>query len=168
MKIVLNPGNKKSVRGVVKKLNAYKEDFLAKEQEFTRRLAEIGVTVARTGYATGADYYDASDIVVRLEKTAKGYAVIAEGETVGFVEFGTGIKNREWVDDNNVSGDPYKPPKHGTYGEGHGAQPWGWWYRPRDGRPSVHTYGEVPVEAMLLSRDEIVANVIRIAREVWL
>lgn len=167
MKIVLNPGDKKSVEDFVKKLNEYKKDFLAKEQEFTRRLAEIGVTVAQTGYATAADYYDAGDIVVRMERTANGYAVIAEGETVGFVEFGTGINNREWVDGNNVSGTPYTPPKHGTYGEGHGAQPWGWWYRPRDGRPAVHTYGEVPVEAMLSSRDEIVANVIRIAREVW-
>ena len=167
MKIVIRSLDEKSVARARELAKQYKKDFKAKAQEFARCLAEIGVTVAETGYATAADYYDAGDIVVRLEKTASGYSVVAEGETVGFLEFGTGINNREWVDNNNVRGTPYTPPAHGTYGEGHGAQKYGWWYRPKDGRPSVHTYGEVPVEAMLLSRDEMVANITRIAREVW-
>lgn len=163
MKIVIDPFNPKSIDAAIAQVKQYKKDFEEKEREFTRRLAEIGVTVAQAGYATAVDYYESSGITVRLEKNDRGYSVLAEGEIVGFVEFGTGIRNREW---DNTDMD-YTPPAHGTYGKGHGAQPWGWWFVPHDGAAAIHTYGEVPVEAMRLARDEMVARVIQVAREVW-
>lgn len=163
MKIVINPFDKKSIAAAEALVRQYKKDFEAKEQEFTRRLAELGVTVAEAGYATAVDYYESSGITVSLRKNDNGYSVLADGEVVGFVEFGTGIRNREW--DN--TGMDYTPPRHGTYGKGQGKNPWGWWFYPNEGAAAVHTYGEMPAEAMRLARDEMVANVIRIAREVW-
>ena len=59
------------------------------------------------------------------------------------------------------------PPKHGTYGEGKGAQPWGWWYSPADGGKGVHTYGNKPAEAMLAARNEMIEKVTQVAKEVW-
>lgn len=157
MRIVIDPFDKKSIDKAIKMVNQYKKDFEVKEQEFVRRLAEIGVGVARSGFSL-ADYDGVNDVSVSMEKTPTGYVVVASGETVGFIEFGTGVKYPEW--DN--SGMEYTPPAHGTYGKGLGKNPHGWWFAP--GR---HTYGNPPAEAMLTARNEMIERVTQIAREVW-
>jgi hypothetical protein len=162
MRIVVDPLDKKSVAAAIKMVTQYKRDFESKEQEFVRRLAEIGVRIASGMFAV-ADYDGTKDAQVRLEKTKTGYAVIADGSTVGFLEFGTGIRNREWGGDDL----DYTPPPHGSYGKHHGKQPYGWWFNPQDGAKAVHTYGNPPAEAMLSARDAMVQRVIQIAREVW-
>lgn len=167
MKIVVNPFDTKSINNAIRQVKAYQKDFKKKEREFVRRLAEIGVRVAQTGYDL-ADYDgDKGSIEVRLIQRGNKVSVVAKGETVGFIEFGTGIRNPEWVDSGNVSGSAYTPPAHGTYGAGHGAQTYGWWFNPADGGKAIHTYGNKPAEAMLTARDEIVDKVTQIAREVW-
>lgn len=162
MKIVVNPFDKKSVNDAIKMVNQYKKDFEVKEQEFVRRLAEIGVRVAQSGFST-ADYDGVNDVSVSMEKTSTGYVVVASGETVGFIEFGTGVKYPEW--DN--SGMEYTPPAHGTYGKGLGKNPHGWWFKGSEGANATHTYGNPPAEAMLTARNEMIERVTQIAREVW-
>jgi hypothetical protein len=162
MKIVINPLDKKSVSEAIKQLERYKNDFKAKEIEFVRRLKEIGVSVATAGFAT-ADYDGVNDVLVAETQNSSRAAVIAYGETVGFIEFGTGVRNPEW--DN--SGMDYTPPKHGTYGKGRGKQPHGWYFKQHEGAAARHTYGNPPAEAMRTARDEMIESVIQIAREVW-
>lgn len=161
MKIKINPYDPKSITEAINQLKQYKKDFLAKEAIFIRRLAEIGVSVASTGFAT-ADYDGINDVVVTLEQQGNRAAVVASGETVGFIEFGTGIRYPEW--DN--SGMEYTPPKHGTYGKGYGARPKGWYFTQGIGA-AQHTYGNQPAEAMRTARDVMIEKVIQIAREVW-
>lgn len=162
MKLVINPFDKKSVSQAIKQLEQYKKDFAVKEQLFVKRLAEIGVSVASAGFAT-ADYDGERNVAVRVEQRGNHAAVIASGETVGFIEFGTGVRYPEW--DN--SGMDYTPPKHGTYGKGQGASPYGWYFKQSDGAKARHTYGNQPAEAMRTARDVMVERVIQIAREVW-
>ena len=157
MKITIDPFDSNSITKALAQIRQYEREFKAKEQEFVRRLAEIGVSVAETGFAP-ADYDGENDVRVRLVKTSNGYSVEAFGESVGFIEFGTGVKYPEW-DSTNME---YTPPKHGTYGKGQGANPKGWFYGHRQ-----HTYGNQPAEAMRTARDEMVDRVIKIAREVW-
>jgi hypothetical protein len=166
MKIVINPFDKKSIDAAIKQLKQYEKEFQQKEAEFVRRLAEIGVSVARAGFSV-ADYDGVNDVVVSLEHTATGAAVVASGKTVGFIEFGTGVKYPEWVDDNNVSKKPYTPPAHGTYGKGRGKNPHGWYFKQNEGGAARHTYGNPPAEAMLTARDRMVERVVQVAREVW-
>lgn len=162
MRIKVNPFDKKSITAAIKQLRQYEKEFQQKEAEFVRRLAEIGVSVARAGFST-ADYDGVNDVVVTLEHTATGTAVVASGETVGFIEFGTGVKYPEW--DN--TGTEYTPPKHGTYGKGRGKNPHGWYFKQSDGGAARHTYGNPPAEAMLAARDRMVERVAQVAREVW-
>lgn len=162
MKIVIDPFDQKSIDNAYQMVQQYGKDFKVKEQEFVRRLAEIGVSVASAGFSL-ADYDGVNDVAVRMEKTGSGYTVIASGEAVGFIEFGTGVKYPEW----DASGVEYTPPKHGTYGKGRGANPHGWWFRQGDGVRARHTYGNPPAEAMRSARDEMIENVIQIAREVF-
>ena len=161
MKIRINPFDKASIDSAVKQIAEYKKDFLAKETIFIKRLAEIGVSVATTGFAV-ADYDGIKDVRVRLEWNGNRAVVIAEGETVGFIEFGTGIRYPEW----NNAGMQYVPPKHGTYGKKHGARPSGWYFKPGEGA-AQHTFGNQPAEAMRTARDVMIEKVIQIAREVW-
>ena len=161
MKIKINPFDKVSIDAAIKQVAEYKKDFLAKENLFVKRLAEIGVSVASTGFAL-ADYDGINDVSVRLEWNGNRAVVIAEGETVGFIEFGTGINNPEW--DN--SGMEYTPPKHGTYGKKQGARPKGWYFKPGEGAVQ-HTLGNYPAEAMRTARDVMIEKVTQVAREVW-
>ena len=161
MKIRINPFDKASIDSAVKQIAEYKKDFLAKEKLFVKRLGEIGVSVATAGFAV-ADYDGIKDVRVRLEWSGNRAVVIAEGETVGFIEFGTGVRYPEW----NNSGMKYTPPKHGTYGKKRGARPNGWYFKPGEGAVQ-HTYGNMPAEAMRTARDEMIEKVIKIAREVW-
>ena len=161
MKITIDPFDKKSIDAAVKKLEKYKKDFLEKEAAFIRRLKELGVSVASAGFAT-ADYDGVNDVLIAETQNGNRAAVIAYGETVGFIEFGTGVKYPEWDD----TGMDYTPPKHGTYGKGKGANPKGWWFSTSPGS-AQRTYGNPPAEAMLEARNSMVEQVVQIAREVW-
>ena len=162
MKITINPLDSKSIDTAIKQLKQYKKEFLAKEEVFVNRLAEIGVSVATTGFAV-ADYDGINDVQVTMTQSGTKATVVAFGETVGFIEFGTGVRNPEW--DN--SGMEYTPPAHGTYGKGQGARPKGWYFSQHVGAKAQHTYGNPPAEAMRTARDVMIEKVIQIAREVW-
>ena len=126
MKIKINPYDPKSIDKAIKQLQEYKKDFLAKEQIFIKRLAEIGVSVASNLYDI-ADIDGVKKVQVDIERVSDTRKIVkAFGETVGFLEFGTGVRYPEW--DN--TGVQYTPPEHGTYGKGHGASPKGWWFNP--------------------------------------
>jgi hypothetical protein len=160
MKIVIDPFDPKSISEALKAVKRYKKEFEAKEREFVRRIAELGVSVASAGFAT-ADYDGVNDVQVTMTHSGNKAVVTAFGETVGFIEFGTGVKYPEW----DASGMEYTPPKHGTYGKGRGKNPHGWFFK--QGEAVRHTYGNQPAEAMRTARDTMVERVIQIAREVW-
>ena len=162
MKIVIDPLDSKSISEAIKQIKQYKRDFEAKEKEFVRRLAELGVSVASTGFSM-ADYDGVNDVQVTMTQSGGSAVVTAFGEAVGFIEFGTGVKYPEW----DASGMEYPPPKHGTYGKGRGKNPHGWYFKQNDGATARHTYGNQPAEAMRTARDVMVERVIQIAREVW-
>lgn len=162
MKIVIDPFKKESINAAIKQLQQYETDFKAKETEFIRRLKELGVSVATTGFAM-AEYDGVNDVLIAETQLGNRAAVIAYGETVGFIEFGTGVKYPEW--DN--AGMSYTPPKHGTYGKGRGKLPHGWYFKQSDGAKARHTYGNPPAEAMLTARNEMIDQITTIAREVW-
>lgn len=162
MKIVIDPFDKKSITAAIKKLEQYEKEFNAKETEFIRRLTEIGVSVAEAGFSI-ADYDGVNDVLIAETQNGPRAAIIAYGETVGFIEFGTGVKFREY----NSSDTEFTPPPHGSYGKGKGANPKGWYFSQGEGAAGRHTFGNPPAEVMLTARDVMIERVVRVAREVW-
>ena len=162
MKIVVNPFDKKSITAAIKQLEKYEKEFREKEAEFVRRLKELGMSVAGTGFAL-ADYDGINDVLIAETQNGARAAIIAYGQAVGFIEFGTGVKFREY----DSSSTEFTPPPHGSYGKGKGANPKGWYFSQSEGAHGRHTFGNVPAEAMLTARDVMVERVIQIAREVW-
>lgn len=161
MRIYINPLDPNSISEGVTSLRAYLKEFQKKEAEFVKRLAEYGITFASNGYAL-ADYDGKNDITVRMTQQGTTAEVIAEGTVLGFIEFGTGVKFREW----NNAGMEYTPPKHGTYGKGRGKNPKGWFFSTSKGS-AQHTYGNPPAEVMRYTCEAISERITQIAREVW-
>lgn len=162
MKIVIDPFDKKSITAAIKKLTQYEKEFKVKETEFVKRLKELGVTVATEVFSM-ADYDGINDVLIAETQSGPRAMVIAYGETVGFIEFGTGVKFREY----SSAGLEYTPPAHGTYGKGRGKNPHGWYFKQGEGAVARHTHGNPPAEAMLTARDTMIARVTQIAREVF-
>jgi hypothetical protein len=162
MKIVIDPLDKKSITAAIKQLEQYEKEFRAKEEEFVRRLKEIGISVAQTGFSL-ADYDGINDVLIAETQNGPRAAIIAYGQAVGFIEFGTGVKFREY----DSSSTEFTPPPHGSYGKGKGANPKGWYFSQHEGAHGRHTFGNVPAEAMLTARDVMVERVVQVAREVW-
>lgn len=162
MKITIDPFDSKSIGKALKTLREYERDFRAKENLFVRRLSELGVSVAEMGFAT-ADYDGTNDVLIAHTQNGSRAAVIAYGETVGFIEFGTGVRYPKY-DSSDIG---YTPPPRGSYGKGRGKNPKGWYYVPNEGVAATHTYGNPPAEAMLAARNEMIENITQIAREVW-
>lgn len=171
-KITINPFDKKSIDDAIKQLQKIKEEIPQKEAELVRRVAELGLNVARVKFFT-ALYAGTNDVVCRVDQSGTTAYLIAEGEAVGFIEFGTGIRHPE-----HPGFEDYTPPKHGTYGKGKGANP-GWWdyygdpgnkghvISDKNGKTKVRTSGNDPAMAMYDAIVSMSEQIIQIAREVW-
>lgn len=100
------------------------------EAEVPQKLCEKGAEVAQTTYDF-ATYAGANgEVTVTVDKSGNEASVIATGEKVAFIEFGTGIQmGIGWPSPANVDLPwPDGVAKPGEYGVGFGAHPpWGYY-----------------------------------------
>ena len=150
-----------SLNQAIKELQRYKMWVLTKENELRSRLAMLGATVASIQFSR-AIYNGSNDISVRVDDTGSVAVIYAEGESVAFIEFGSGIK---YGYGHPMAGEFGMGPgtwSDGPEGKGHWDNQKGWWYG-----DSQHTYGNPPAEAMLTARNAMIEQVVQIAKEVW-
>ena len=151
---------------VARQIRAYAGQLSSKYSKALERIAVIGGGTARVKF-TKAFYAGKNDVEIEVKRISNThYQVIASGETVLFIEFGTGVSNPEYV---APSGLTYK---HGTYGKGHGADPNGWVYvgeQGNAGKPIADgvykTYGNPPARAMYDASKDMRAEITRVFRE---
>lgn len=140
----------------VEKIMKEKANILAK------KLADIGLQEASVRFATAA-YSGVNDVQVRIVPTAKGYAVIAEGEAVCFIEFGAGVYYN--------GAEPYPDGDRpagivgiGEFGQGKGKQSaWGYY---DDTGNLVITRGTPAAMPLWYAKEEIVKQVEKVVKEV--
>lgn len=153
--IELNPT---SINKAIKDIRELNAEWDRKIDEVTRRLAEIGATKASLGFSR-AIYTGDNDVSISVEPIENGYSIIASGEAVLFIEFGSGV----------TYGYGHPAPMNygpGTYpGNGHWDDPRGWWL-PKD-KGGLHTYGNPPSATMYQTGKELQQEILRIAREVF-
>lgn len=142
-------------------------DIQSKIKALLDRLSYIGAFRARVDF-TSALYAGENDVEVSVEPKENGFEIVATGQAVLFIEFGTGIKNPEHPQGSEFG---YI---HGTYGQGKGANENGWTYYGVQGnagkpvREGVYrTLGNPPARAMYNSAKEMRNEIYRIAREVF-
>lgn len=149
----------------VQALERYIAKLHAAEETIEWRLAKKGIDEAEKHFAL-AQYAGVNDVIVGEDEVDGHAAVVARGDAVAFIEFGTGVVY-------NGPGNGVYPQERpegivgiGEYGEGHGASNYGWYYKGEPGnagaqavrykkdgsevsRPGwVHTYGNLPASGM--------------------
>lgn len=151
-----------SIDNAIKELEAFRKSIEIKKDKLLGELSRIGVQEASVRFTT-AMYDGVNDSSVTLETTADGYAIVAEGKAVAFIEFGSGVYH-------NPS-EPYPNDRPagivgiGEYGKGYGKrQAWG--FRD-DAGELVITHGNPAAMPMWYASEEMRSEIKRIAREVF-
>ncbi len=152
---------------VISQVKDYRKGLNAKVNRFLERLSTLGAYRARVEF-TGAMYAGTNDVEVSVEAEGAGYKVVAAGQAVLFIEFGTGVLNPEHPQSSEFGF------AHGTYGEGKGANEKGWVYvgeQGNAGRPLrdgvYRTYGNPPAKAMYYAAKDMKSEIYAIAKEVF-
>ena len=162
--------SERSIDNALREITKYKQRLLKKEQQLLEGLAMLGVKEASVRFTT-AMYDGVNDSHVTLKKVANGYAIIAEGKAVAFIEFGTGVYHN--------TGEPYPNPRPdgivgiGEYGQGKGKRK-AWFYEGEAGsngeiQPSgvVKTRGNPAAMPMWYASEEMRNSILKLAREVF-
>lgn len=151
----------KSINSAIRELNKYKAWIHTKEEELRIRLATLGATVASIQFSR-AIYNGTNDVTVRVDDTGSVAVIYAEGESVAFIEFGSGEKYGYGHPQAAEFGVGPGTWSEGPEGKGHWNNPKGWWYA-----PGQHSHGNPPAMAMVSARDKIVEELTVIAKEVF-
>lgn len=150
-----------SVNKAISELREYAAWVSTKEDELRSRLAMLGATVASIRFSRAI--YDGSDnVTVRVDDDGKTATIFAEGESVAFIEFGTGARYGYGHPEAGKFGFGPGTWSEGERGKGHWKDPNGWWYG-----SGKHTYGNEPAMAMYSAVKEIAEKMTTIAQEVF-
>ena len=154
----------------IQELEAYKASLKAKKDLILSKLGYIGVKEASVRFTT-AMYDGVNDSNVTLTPIPNGYAIVAKGQAVAFIEFGTGVYHN--------GGEPYPKPRPsgispiGGYGQGKGKRR-AWFYKGSPGSSGelqtngvVKTRGNPAAMPMWYASEDMRKAVLKIAREVF-
>lgn len=156
--------NVRGVNDAIRQLEEYQRRLKQQTDELCRRLADIGATNVSILFSR-AIYTGPLDFDVDVEEIKNGYKIIVAGQSVAFVEFGTGVTygyGHPQAAEFGVGPGTYPGQTHAMTGKG--------WYLPKDKQPAdgtKHTYGNPPNMPMYNTAQELKHEVARIAREVF-
>lgn len=154
--------NEKSITKAIQEIERYKKWVKEKTDMLTERLALIGAKEASVRFAN-AIYDGDNDVEVEVNPISNGWAIVAQGQAVAFIEFGAGVYH-------NPS-EPYPEPRPngivgiGEYGKGKGkSKTWGFY---DDSGELVLTHGNPAAMPMWYASEEMRRELLKIAREVF-
>lgn len=160
-KITIDDLSQKNLTKAIREIREYQKWVEKKETELRVRLASLGATVASIQFSR-AVYSGTKDVTVRVDDTGSVAVIYAEGESVAFIEFGTGIKHgygHPQADEFGVGPGTWS---EGENGKGHWDNPGGWYFA-----HGQHTYGNPPAMAMWSAVQAMTEQLTQIAREVF-
>ena len=149
------------IKDAVRQLREYAQWVEEKERELRLRLAQIGATVASIQFSR-AIYNGTNDVEVRVDDTGSVAVIYADGESVAFIEFGSGAKYGYGHPQASKFGVGPGTYSEGEYGKGHWDDPSGWWFG-----SGQHSYGNPPAMAMYKAVQNITEQLTTIAKEVF-
>ena len=181
--------SKTSINAAKKQLRAAKRTLKEKCEEFVNELAKIGITVAEGNSGYWGKYlmfsrdvsqsrYGAKAIMSGnyTQLVARSWKVMDEGEeTIKTVfvnpllmaEFGSGKFASDAAGTKNAEyASKYGAGRGTFYGQTHAMQDEGWSWKTLDDE-WVHSYGETPSMPMYSAYEQMMADVQRIARQVF-
>ena len=159
--IRINGLSEATITAAAQELRRYAVWVEQKEAELRSRLASRGATVASIQFAR-AVYNGTNDVSVRVDDTGSVAVIYAEGESVAFIEFGSGKRYGSGHPQAGEFGFGPGTWSDGPDGKGHWDNPKGWWYG-----HGQHSYGNPPAMAMYNAVQAITEDLTQIAREVF-
>ena len=161
MKKIVVPLSVDGIDRLQKELKKYQAWQQRKAKELAERLAMLGASTASVRFSR-AVYTGVKDANVSVVAAPNGYTVKADGESVLFIEFGSGVTYGSGHPEASQHG--MGPGTHPD-GKGHWDDPRGW-YLPKE-KGGMHTYGNPPAMPMYEARKAIEQELPRIIREVF-
>lgn len=158
----------KSIQDTIKQLRAYQKTLVSKNEEFVRRLTELGIPVIDQNIAADRGDSDKSHNTYIKINSFGDYTqatLVCEGKSLAFIEFGAGIHY------NTPAGTSPHPKGQdfgytiGSYGQGNGKNE-SWVYYADSGE-WVRSYGTEATMPVYKASVEIMQNIRRIAKEVF-
>lgn len=160
------------LRDAERQIQEYKTTLNKKAQEFAKALADKGLDVAKVRFAN-AEYAGSNDVSCHVEQNGSACSIIAEGQSVAFIEFGTGVMHSAYGGElpNGVG-------EHGAYGKENGKHK-RWYYYGESGNAGTpvkevdgkgqlnYTSGNDAAMAMWGAVEEMASQVEATWREVW-
>ena len=152
----------KSIDKAIKEIRAYKLYVAAKTKLLCEKLATMGAKEASIRFSS-AMYDGINDSSVTVSPTATGWVIIASGQAVTFIEFGSGVYYN--------GSEPYPEPRPdgivgiGEYGKGYGKRKM-WGYYDESGT-LVKTRGNPTAMPMWYATKEMEQKILQIAKEVF-
>lgn len=160
------------LRDAERQIQAYKATLNQKAQELAKALADKGLDVAKVRFAN-AQYAGSNDVSCHVEQNGAACSIIADGKSVAFIEFGTGVMHSAYGGEL-----PDGVGEHGTYGKENGKHK-RWYYYGESGNAGTpvkevdgkgqlnYTSGNEPAMAMWGAVEEMASQVEATWREVW-
>ena len=160
------------LRDAERQIQEYKATLNKKAQEFAKALADKGLDVAKVRFAN-AEYAGSNNVSCHVEQNGNTCTIVAEGKSVAFIEFGTGVSHSAYGGEL-----PAGVGEHGTYGKWNG-QHKRWYYYGESGNAGTpvkqvdgkgqlnYTSGNEPAMAMWGAVEEMASQVEATWREVW-
>lgn len=160
------------LRDAERQIQAYKATLNQKAQELAKALADKGLDVAKVRFAN-AQYAGSNDVSCHVEQNGATCSIIAEGKSVAFIEFGTGVMHSAYGGEL-----PDGVGEHGTYGKENGKHK-RWYYYGESGNAGTpvkqvdrkgqlnYTSGNDAAMAMWGAVEEMASQVEATWREVW-
>ena len=132
--------DKESVDKAIAQVKAYKKSFNAKVERIVEELANMGAKIVESQYAIPMDD---SDYDVTCIVKGKNAMIMAEGDGVLFLEFGTGVSTTDTTDEMETEGLPPIYPGSWSETEGSGvfARHGHWHYKGVDYTGTMATMG---------------------------
>lgn len=152
----------REIEKAVKQMARYANEIDKKTALICEKLAEIGLKEASVRFAS-ASYDGNNDVDVSIKPIENGWAIVAKGEAVAFIEFGAGVYHNPT--------EPYPLPRPegvsniGEYGKGFGKRK-AWGYYDDKGK-LVITRGNPAAMPMWFATKEMEREITRIAKEVF-
>lgn len=162
-----------SISNAIQTLTRYKQWLTECTQQFLEELAKEGVNISQARFLR-AEYDGTNDVSVSIEqRTTNRVAIVAVGNAVLFIEFGTGVK----YPDNHPEA-ASKGMIRGEYGHKLGRLEKGWRYKGDPGTHGemitegkhmgeIHTYGNPANMCMYLTVRDLEEKFEEIARRVY-
>lgn len=162
------------LRDAERQIQEYKATLNQKAQDLAKALAQKGIDVATVRFAN-AQYAGDNDVTVEHDpvQTPNGFAIVAHGKAVAFIEFGTGVMHSAYGGEL-----PDSVGEHGTYGKENGKHK-RWYYYGESGNAGTpvkevdgkgqlnYTSGNDAAMAMWGAVEEMASQVEATWREVW-